>query len=232
MNKLYDEITIKVRPIDGTITVEEHTGDVVAVKNISPDDLVACMEKGIKESKTIRSGFLPDNCITYDVDDRFKTIALWTPPGYIDFTYHKTTYEHFPMPAMAFSLSLTTAGKTANHRMAIIADEMPSPKTQIYVYPFSNVYENGNICIGAANSLPVYKNIRLLGTLPYLILGLPNNDHIFSRSNNKQKMLYRDLLEHLKDKDPAYYYDHVLIPRDATLKDFVDNKLGGIRNGT
>ena len=32
---------------------------------------------------------------------------------------------------------------------------------------------------------------------------------------------YRDLLEHLKDKEPSYYYSDVLIPNEKTLKDFI-----------
>jgi hypothetical protein len=229
-SKFYDEVTIRVRPIDGLIRVEERTGNVVAVKNISPNDLIACLEKGVKESKTINSGFLPENCISYDVNNKYKTVALWIPPGYVDFTYHNTVYEHFPLPAMALSFTINAHGRTYNHRMAIIADEMPAPKTQLYVYPFSNVYANSGICVGTANSLPVYKNIRTLGTLPYLILSLPNNDHNFSRTDNAPKLLYRDLLELLKNKEPSYYYEHILIPRNATLQDFIENKLGGMRH--
>jgi len=156
MNKLYDEVAIRVRPIDGVIRVEERTGNVVSVKNISPDGLIACLEKGVKESKTARSGFLPENCISYDLNDRYMTVALCIPPVFIDFTYHKTIYEHFPMPAMAFSFTLDTSGKTTRHRMAVIEKGAPSPKTRLYKYPFSNVYEDNSICIGAANSLPLY----------------------------------------------------------------------------
>lgn len=225
MSNLYDEITIRIRPIDGTITVEEHTGNIVLVKNVSPDDLLKCFEKGIKESKNIRSGFLPENCISHDVRDWYKTVTLWIPSGHIDLTYHKTVYEHFPLPAMAFSFTVNADGRTSNHRMAIIADETPTPKTRLYVYPFSNVYDDSRICIGAANSLPLYKNLRTLGTLPYHILRLPNNDHMFSRCNNKQKLVYRDLLEHLKAKEASYYYEHVLIPMEASMQDFIDDNI-------
>ena len=34
-------------------------------------------------------------------------------------------------------------------------------------------------------------------------------------------MPYRELLNHLKNKDPAYYYTDVLIPSGKTLKDFI-----------
>ena len=229
MSSLYDEITIRVRPIDGTITVEEHTGNVVSVKNITAGDLVACLEKGVKESKTINSGFLPDNCISYEVNSHYKAVTVWIPPGYIDFTYYKTTYEHFPIPAMAFSFRMDAQGKTINHRLTVMKDETPTPRTQLYEYPFSNIYDGGGICIGAANSLPVHKSIRTLGTLPYHILSLPNNDHNFTRSNNIPKLPYRDLLELLKDKAPSYYYESILIPSSAVLKDFIEKKLGGLR---
>ena len=226
MNKsLYDEITIRIRPIDGTIRVEEHTGNVISVKNISPDSLVACLQKGIKESRTVRSGFLPKGCISYDVNSHFKTVVLWSPPGYVDFTYHKTVYEHFPVPAMAFSFRLEASGRIGGHRAMVIADETPMPKSQLYAYPFSNMYADGSICVGAANALPLYKDIRTLGTLPYYIMQLPNNDHNYSRSNNKPKLLYRDLLEHLKDKAPSYYYKNILIPINAVLQDFIDGNI-------
>ncbi|MDR1130855.1 MAG: prokaryotic E2 ligase family D protein [Oscillospiraceae bacterium] len=226
MNKLYDEITIRIRPADGRITVEEHTGGVVAVKNISHDSLVDCFSKSIKDLKTIRTGFLPDNCLSYTVNDRSKTVALRIPPQYIDVTYHNTVYERFPLPAMAFSIRVGVDGRTSNHRLAVIKDEKPAPGTPLYVYPFSNVFDDSRICIGAANSLPAYKSLRTLTYLPYYILRLPNNDHMFLQSNNKLRLSYRDLLEHLKDKDPSYYYENVLIPKNAVLQDFIDDKLG------
>lgn len=50
---------------------------------------------------------------------------------------------------------------------------------------------------------------------------IPNGDHSFNALNNKLNLQYRDLLEHLKDKDPSYYYSDVLIPNGKTLKDFI-----------
>lgn len=225
MDRRIDEVAVRIRPIDGTITVEERSGGTVTVKNISHADLMSCLQKGIKESRTIRSGFLPDGCISCDVSDKAKTLAMRIPPGRIDFAYHKTVYERFPIPAMAFSITVDSDGRTSNHKLAVIADENPSPKTQIYAYPFSNTYAHCGICIGAANSLPLYTNLRTLGTLPYHILSLPNNDHNFTRDHNKLKLPYRDLLELLKDKEPQYYYDHILVPTDATLQDFIDGKI-------
>ena len=80
--------------------------------------------------------------------------------------------------------------------------------------------EDGDICIGA-NALPKYKMPHTLMNLPAFLLSIPNNDHSYSPLNSKLRMQYRDLLEHLKDKDPSYYYSDVLIPNGKTLKDFI-----------
>ncbi len=55
----------------------------------------------------------------------------------------------------------------------------------------------------------------------HFLLSIPNGDHSFNRLNNKLELEYRDLLEHLKDKDPSYYYSDVLVPNGKTLKDFI-----------
>lgn len=91
----------------------------------------------------------------------------------------------------------------------------------MYRYPFSNVGGSmGTICIGR-NALPQYKTPHALASLPAFLLSIPNGDHSFNRLNNKLELEYRDLLEHLKDKDPSYYYSDVLLPNGKTLKDFI-----------
>ncbi len=35
-------------------------------------------------------------------------------------------------------------------------------------------------------------------------------------------LLSGKLMEHLKDKDPAYYYSDILIPNGKTLRDFIN----------
>ena len=37
----------------------------------------------------------------------------------------------------------------------------------------------------------------------------------------EDESIYRALLNHLKDKEPAYYYTDVLVPNGKTLKDFI-----------
>ena len=54
------------------------------------------------------------------------------------------------------------------------------------------------------------------------LLNIPNNMHSYSKTDNKLGMDYRELMEHLKDKDPSYYYTDILIPNGLTLQNFID----------
>ena len=53
------------------------------------------------------------------------------------------------------------------------------------------------------------------------MLGLPDNDDMFYSAHNKKGLDHKALLEHLKDKNPAYYYTDILVPNGRTLSDFI-----------
>ena len=90
----------------------------------------------------------------------------------------------------------------------------------MFYYPFSNVFDDGRICLGH-NSLPIYQQAHKSVSLPGYLLSIPNNFDMFSAERNRLKLGYRDLMEHLKDKAPAYYYEKVLVPNGKTLADFI-----------
>ena len=56
---------------------------------------------------------------------------------------------------------------------------------------------------------------------PRYLLGLPDNDDMFYSAHNQKGLDHKALLEHLKDKDPAYYYTDILVPNGRTLSDFI-----------
>ena len=90
----------------------------------------------------------------------------------------------------------------------------------MYEYPFSNVHPDRKLCAGN-NVLPRYKNILSMKHVPRYVLGLPDNDDLYDREHNRLGLGHAELMEHLKDKDPAYYYTDVLVPRGDTLGDFI-----------
>ncbi len=89
----------------------------------------------------------------------------------------------------------------------------------MFVYPFGNV--NGtHLCTGK-NVLPKCQSLHTLGSVPYYILSMDNNNDYFKKANNKPGLEMRGLLELLKDKPAEYYYSHILIPSGSTLGDFI-----------
>lgn len=219
MNK--DELRIRIIPEDGQVLIETHTDGIVKCKEIQEDALLGCLKNSIQHNH-VSSGLLPPNCIHVGIDsDGNKSYCLWYPRLYADISYHKTAYPNFPLPRLVFAFHVGTEGNVSGCRMGVIADEKPTLDTVMYRYPFSNVSgARGDICIGS-NALPRYKTPHALASLPTFLLSIPNGDHSFSVLNNKLNLQYRDLLEHLKDKDPSYYYSDVLIPNEKTLKDFI-----------
>ena len=55
--------------------------------------------------------------------------------------------------------------------------------------------------------------------------GAPGRGGGFSKAMtiDARGLPYRELMEHLKDKEPSYYYTDILIPNGKTLGDFIDN---------
>ena len=47
------------------------------------------------------------------------------------------------------------------------------------------------------------------------------DDDMYSSENNKLGLGHQELLEHLKGRDPAYYYSDILVPNGNTLYDFI-----------
>ena len=224
---IYDEVNIFIKPLLNEIKVEVTKKGVRSIKNISLGDLIKSITGNTVDSKVVETGFLPENCLSVKISDALKSVVLWRQPQQCDYTYFKTLFESFPLPCMVFGFDIDPEGNVKGYRMAMAENGTPKPTTALYEYPFSNVYKHTGICVGAANELPVYKNLHALASLPNRILSLPNNDHNFSREYNRLHLDYRELLDHLRDKDSAYYYEKVLVLRkdNKTLQDFINRSI-------
>lgn len=217
------DIVIRISPTQGTIAVEEDRGGVITRKEIQRNDLLNCFQGSlIQEDSGYNSGFLPLNTIALFQNSEEKCFVLWHPKLYADVSVYDTPYPHFPIPRLVFGFTLNQNGKASNCRIGVVADETPTPETVMYHYPFSNVSRgSGYLCVGA-NSLPIYKKQHKAFHLPDFLLSIPNNMHGYYTTNNKLGLEYRELMEHLKDKEPAYYYSDILIPSGKTLQDFIN----------
>lgn len=215
-------VLIRIRD-DGTVAIEEDNSGIKGFKEISPDSLLQCINQSLLRG-AVSSGLLPKGCISYTAHDSGeRNICMLHPESRADISYYGSPYPAFPLPRLVFGFSITKENRISQCRLGVVGNESNlKPATPMFVYPFSNV-SGTHLCTGN-NVLPKCNSLHTLGSVPYYILGMDNNNDYFQPSNNKPGLEMRDLLELLRDKPPEYYYSNILIPSRQTLGDFIKER--------
>lgn len=215
-------VLIRIRD-DGTVAIEEDNSGIKGFKEISPDSLLQCINQSLLRG-AVSSGLLPKGCISYTAHDSGeRNICMLHPESRADISYYGSPYPAFPLPRLVFGFSITKENRISQCRLGVVGNESNlKPATPMFVYPFSNV-SGTHLCTGN-NVLPKCNSLHTLGSVPYYILGMDNNNDYFRPSNNKLGLEMRDLLELLQDKPPEYYYSNILIPSRQTLGDFIKER--------
>jgi len=218
---LYDEVVLRLKPSRGTIKVETRDGGVISHKEITNEILTGCLQGSLRRPSFF-SGLLPDGCISFCASgDEQRSVGILHPVRQANITYYKTCYPNFPLPRLVFKFTLHQGLRVQTVAAGVAEEGRLRPDSKMYHWPFSNV--NGfHMCIGN-NVMPKCESLHTLSSLPYHILEIPNNDDHYQAQNNRMRLDYRGLLEHLRDKAPAYYYEKVLVPNGRTLKDFIQS---------
>lgn len=222
-NKDYTRDTIlRVSPTRNAFIVEEQKpGGLVSYKEIDPMELYFAINSSYTSRELLLdSGFLPGHCLHVSMNSAERNFVIWNPELRADLTYYDKEYLDFPIPRLVFGVRILENGRMAECSIGVVADETPTPETRMFHYPFSNVYDSGKVCTGN-NVLPRYKKLTALKHFPRYLLGLPDNDDFYDREKNRLKLGHGDLMEHLKDKEPAYYYSDILVPNGKNLDDFI-----------
>lgn len=215
------DVILRVSPKRNTLIVEEQKpGGIVSYKEIDPVEFYFAINSSYASRDFLESGFLPDNCLHLSMNSAERHYVLWNPELRADMAYLEKEYPNFPIPRLVFGVRMLNNGKMAECSIGVVADEKPTPETQMYYYPFSNVHSDGKVCTGN-NVLPHYKKLAALKHFPRYLLGLPDNDDMYDREKNKLGLAHGELMEHLKDKEPGYYYSDILVPNGKTLEDFM-----------
>lgn len=223
-NDFTRDLILRISPSRNSIVVEERKpGGIIAYREVDPLELYYAINGSYTSNDFLESGFLPEHCLHVSMTTSERHYVIWNPELRADVTYQDTEYRDFPLPRLVFGLRILGNGKVAECSMGVVADEKPTEDTQMYFYPFSNVHPDGKVCTGN-NVLPRYKKFSAMKNFPRYLLSLPDNDDMFSRDKNKKQLGHKELLEHLKDKDPAYYYTDILVPNGRTLGDFINRR--------
>ena len=202
------------------IAVEERRNGIKRIKNISINDLLVCIKSSLREIKPVYHAVLPKNALFYSCcpETGSFSAAMEYPYNKADITYMNTEYRDFPLPKLVFGFKVA-GGKIKKVYLGITGNGILRESSLMYTYPFSNVSSDFVLCTGG-NALPEIKSPYSLSNMPDYILSLPDNDDYFNIRNNRLELGHRELMEHLADKTPEYYYSDILIPSGKTLSDF------------
>ena len=218
------ELVLRIDAEKRRVLVEGTKDDgCTMVKQVALQTFLDCIQYSASQDKGISSGFLPRNCFHVSMgNDGTRDYCIWHPRLRVDISYYGTEYPDFPLPRLVFGVTVSPGDKIVRCRLGVASDEAPRESTPMYVYPFSNVADF-SLCTGN-NELPVYRNRSTLATLPDYLLRLPNNNDRFNPLHNKLRLQHRDLLEHMKKKEPTYYYTDVLVSNGKTLSNFIKER--------
>lgn len=217
--KVNDEVAIHIYET-GEIVVEDVTGGIKSRKQVSADAFIECVKASIAK-EMVASGVLPEGTISFSSGNNgYKYVCIEFPERYCDIVYEKTEYKHFPIPRLVFGFVIN--GETIlSVKLGVAEPGKITPKTKMYIYPFSNV-SGFNLCCGT-NRFPKIKSLHQLTGIMYFIMSMPNNNDHYRNERTRLGLEYRELLETLKDKTPEYYYSDVLIQSGKTISNFIQS---------
>lgn len=213
------EMILHLDPLHPLIKTEIiDAGGKTHVKYVESSVLTQSMEQHLHPAPQ-HTGLLPPNCIALSsIQDEWE-ITLVSDFDRCTLTYHKTVYPDFPIPRIAVRCKVNQAGLASVYHLAVLAQGDLTPETPLYHCPFPNV-SGFSLCTGN-NTLSGYDTLWKTRGLVNRVLTLPFADDYYKAEQTKLKCSARELFEHLKDKDPSYYYNDVLIPSGKTLSDFI-----------
>ncbi|MDK8193048.1 hypothetical protein QP794_23440 [Paenibacillus sp. UMB7766-LJ446] len=152
---------------------------------------------------------LPQGCIKF-VEGSLKSYCFISVKGRNrPLYYHEAEIQDIPFPTLIMGYELLKenngAGYIVNNVYVVTVDEeFINEDTEVFVYPYSNVGEDYQVCLGSTQ-LPEIQRISQLSTYPELFFNGQNTDCYYSHAN-ESKYSFRELLEQVKGREfPSSY---------------------------
>lgn len=169
--------------------------------------ILEVLERHIPKKKACSSPLLPKNCFIYqEMLDGAKLVGIEVEAQRFDIQYHRKHFEDVGHPKMLF-LFTVRGQKVLGCKIVCVKDQVLTPDTQLYRYPFSNVHGDTSTCWPDLKTYQV-KSIAHVGTMPFAFIHSQNNEHLYSGVNLGEKYF------NLQGKD---FDNDTLVPMNETL---------------
>lgn len=213
------------------ITIENSDG-LKSIKYLSFTNTLNLLNASIRESSedndavlgdvNLSAIFPGDNIIsTIQIKESVSSGATW----YIllregvsaNFKYQNKVYKNVAMPKTLFAIKVFN-DRCCNIKIAAVKTNRITNNTTIYRYPFSNVFDTRNVCLGSNTFSDFDLNgIQNLPMIPEMFLAMTNNNDGYAGSNTSN-FQYEELLEVLSEST----FDNNILRESYTSKTYND----------
>ena len=213
------------------ITIENSDG-LKSIKYLSFTNTLNLLNASMRESAEdndltvgeikLSTIFPGDNIIsTIQIKELVNSNATW----YIllregvsaNFKYKNKVYNNVAMPKTLFAIKVFN-DRCCNIKIAAVKTNRITNNTTIYRYPFSNVFDTRNVCLGSNTFSDFDLNgIQNLPMIPEMFLAMTNNNDGYAGSNTSN-FQYEELLELLSEST----FDNNILRESYTSKTYND----------
>ena len=161
-----------------SVQLREERG-AITKKRIAFNDFVDAINRSVVENDNdyMELGAMPKGYYNGGIskEDSFFGI-LSVPERKYPAKYHEEGFL-IPYPSLVFRFTVKKK-RLVDSVVYAVTDANITDKTELYYFPYANVYRNGTICWGE-NNLPQIGCMEELQLLPELFFGSPYNDDLF-----------------------------------------------------
>lgn len=202
-----NEFVIRLRD-DSLPIIEEYQNDIKLGEGLYLHEDVAEALVRSYTTGVVQTPILPRGTLYYTESHEGMACFCFmeVPPHRRTVYYHEAIIEDIPFPRLIFGFELKKGDQYQISKVWIgaVDDQCPNEESEVYYYPYTNVYPDFKVCWGSAE-LPRLARISQLTTIPELFFGSPNSDCLYS-SANQSGMSYRELVETIKGQEfPTTY---------------------------
>jgi hypothetical protein len=166
---------------------------------VLPSELAAIFIQSAEIDDLIyQTPVLPKNCIyCAELYNGAVCVVMEREKCRRDLKYHNTLFKEVGFPKLVFGVVVKN-GEIIKTMLCAATDYLIKPESQLYLYPFSNVYRhNLEICWGTYQMHSITEPYQVSSLLD-VFLSLEMNDHLYPHTGNKP---FRELLQDLEGKD-------------------------------
>lgn len=183
------------------VSYEDENG-IVTEKNVTMDTYLSIIKDSTYSNSApmVRIGRLPkgyvDGLISADSKDTFSVVvAVPADKRALSFG-HKHWYVPFPGLIFLFTVS---HGNLQKKSCFAYTDKQVSESTELYQYPFGNVSDTGNICMGSVTTQNLTDMCDVESIIDDFFFSETNNDYYSGKNHTGMKQ--EELLKRLKELD-------------------------------